>query len=139
MFFKIQKSEKDELQSQFSQLNQQVFTLLYLHSCRLIHNKLLLIIFYLVNIILENSIVPCVEHRLWCLQIHEYWLKALLLLVCGFWVVWICNPLIELIQGCLILILLKKMCFKREVEKTTSYFIVSTGCFTLRVFERIWN
>jgi len=28
MFFKIQKSKKDELQSQFSQLNQQLFTLL---------------------------------------------------------------------------------------------------------------
>ena len=34
-----------------------------------------------------------------------------------FWVVWICNPLIELIQSCLILIPLKKMSFQREVEK----------------------
>jgi len=37
MLFKIQESEKDESQSQFFQLNQQLFTLLYLHSY--IHNK----------------------------------------------------------------------------------------------------
>ena len=39
------------------------FSLLYLHSCNFIvhdklYNKLLYIVFYLVNIILENSIVP---------------------------------------------------------------------------------
>jgi len=62
MLFKIQKSKKDEPQSQFSQLNQQLFTLLYLHSCnhtQQTSNKLLLIVFYLVNLILENSIIPC--------------------------------------------------------------------------------
>ena len=31
MLFKIQKCKKDEPQFQFSQLNQQLFTLLYLH------------------------------------------------------------------------------------------------------------
>jgi len=62
MIFKIQKSETDEPQSQFFQLNQQLFTLLYLHSCNHTQQtpyKILLIVFYLVNFILDNSIVPC--------------------------------------------------------------------------------
>jgi len=58
MLLKIQKSEKTELKSQFSQLNQQLFNLLYLHFCNLIDNKLLLIVFYLVNLILD-SFVSC--------------------------------------------------------------------------------
>jgi len=62
MLFKIQKSEEYELQSQFSQLNQTnlyfaLFTFLQSHTQQT-SNKLLLIVFYLVNIILENSIVP---------------------------------------------------------------------------------
>jgi len=62
MLLKIQKSENDESQSQFSQLNQQLFTLLYLYSCNHTQQtsyKTLFIVFYLVNLILDNSIVPC--------------------------------------------------------------------------------
>ena len=63
MLVKIQKSENDEPQSQFSQLNQTtfyfaLFTFLQSHTQQT-SNKLLLIIFYLVNLILKNSIVPC--------------------------------------------------------------------------------
>ena len=46
----------DETQSQFSQLNQQLFTLLYLYSCNHTQQtsyKILFIVFYLVNIILD--------------------------------------------------------------------------------------
>jgi len=61
MLFKILRSEKDKPQSQFSQLNQitiyfALFTFLQSHTQQ-ISNQLLLIVFYLVNIILENSIV----------------------------------------------------------------------------------
>ena len=37
--------------------------------------------------------------------------------VCGFWVVWICNPLIELITSCLILMYLKKKCVFKDKWK----------------------
>jgi len=63
MLLKIQKSEKDEPQSQFSQLNQTtlyfvLFTFLQSHTQQT-SNKLLLLVFYLVKLILKNSIVPC--------------------------------------------------------------------------------
>ena len=60
MLFKIQNSVKDEPQSQFSQLNQRLFTLLYLHFCNHTQQtsyKLLLSVFYLVNLILDNSTI----------------------------------------------------------------------------------
>jgi len=62
MLFKIQKSEKDEPQSQFFQLNQttiyfSLFTFLQSYTQQT-SKKLLLIVFYLENIILENSNVP---------------------------------------------------------------------------------
>jgi len=58
MLFKIQKSEKDGPQSQFCQLNQTtlyftLFTFLQIHT-----QEIFTYCFYLVNIILENSIVP---------------------------------------------------------------------------------
>ena len=63
MFFKIQKSEKDQPKSPFFQFNQTtlyfaLFTLLQSHTQQT-PNKPLLIVFYLVNLILENSIVSC--------------------------------------------------------------------------------
>jgi len=62
MLFKIQKIKKNEPQSQFSKSKQQLFLLLYLHSCN--HTpqtsyQLLFIVFYLVNLILDNSTIPC--------------------------------------------------------------------------------
>jgi len=58
MFFKIQKSEKVEPQSQFSQLNQTnlyfaLFTFLQSHT-----QQSFIYCFYLVDIILKNSIIP---------------------------------------------------------------------------------
>jgi len=62
MLFKIQKNEKDEPQYQIFQLNQQLFTFLYLYSCnhsQQTSHKRLVIVFYLMNVILDSSIVPC--------------------------------------------------------------------------------
>jgi len=58
MFFKIQKSEKDEPQSQLNQITIYfaLFTFLQSHTQQS-SNKLYYVVFYLVNIILENSIV----------------------------------------------------------------------------------
>ena len=56
--------------------------------------------------------------------------------VCGFWVVWIFNPLIELIQGCLILIFLKKICFQREVENQPIVLLIQPIVLHLVVFEK---
>jgi len=61
MFFKIQKSEKDEPQSQFFQFNQPtlyfaLFTILGISHTTNIHQTLI-IVFYLVNILLENSTI----------------------------------------------------------------------------------
>ena len=64
ILFKIQKSEKDEPQSQFSQFNQPtiyfvIFTILAIsHTTNI--KQTLIIVFYLVNILLVNSIVLCV-------------------------------------------------------------------------------
>jgi len=59
--------------------------------------------------------------------------------VCGFWVVWICNPLIDLIQGCLILIFLKHMCFQREVENQPVELSFQPVVLHSEVFEKAWR
>jgi len=58
MFFKIQKSEKDESQFQLNQITLYFasFTFLQSHTQQN-SNKLYYIVFYFVNIILENSTV----------------------------------------------------------------------------------
>jgi len=57
MLFKIKKSENDEPQLNQTTLYFTLFTFLQSHTQQT-SNKLLLIVFYLLNIILKNSIVP---------------------------------------------------------------------------------
>ena len=61
MLFKIQNSKKDEPQSQFSQLKQQTLNLpsLQFLQSQQTPNKLYYFVFYLGNLILDNSTVPC--------------------------------------------------------------------------------
>jgi len=63
MLFKIEKSERDETQFQFSQFNQPtlyfaLFTIFAISQTTNIQQTLI-IVFYLVNILLENSTVLC--------------------------------------------------------------------------------
>ena len=61
MLIKIQKSEKDEPQSLFSKLKQQTLWLVFLLIIVILtnSNKLYHFVFYLVNLVLDYSTIPC--------------------------------------------------------------------------------
>ena len=81
----------------------------------------------------KSKVVFTIVH----MDISGCWTKSkVVACVCGFWVVWICNPLIELIQGCFVLNPFEKYVFSKRRVKSTSCFIISTGCFTLSGFVK---
>ena len=81
-----------------------------------------------------------VEHMLWCLQIQVDCLKTLLLLVCVWFVYFeFVNSIIVMIQGCLIQVLLKNICFLKKVENQPVELSFQPVVLHLVFLKRIWK
>ena len=79
-----------------------------------------------------------IEQRLWWLQILKNCVKfCCCLFSLVFCSVWICNSLLELIQGHLILKPFKKISFQRQVEKQPVDLSLQSVILHLKAFKRV--